>query len=196
MVLVTTVAEAPLAGNVKVTVAPSIASPLLSVSWTASVRGNAVPTAVCMASRPAIDSTLAPRFVRRNRPLSTTPTMAAVTSYVPMVALAVTVIDARPLLSVMAVLAESVALAPLAGAANVTVTPLNGLPATSATATTSALANAAEAGAPCGVPLTTKTVAGSLGRFSISNRTAARLPVVALALHLPAVVLAVAVIVA
>ncbi len=196
MVLVTTLAEAPLAGNVNVTVAPSMASPLLSVNWTTSVRGNAVPTVVCMASRPAIDSTLAPRFVRRNWPLSFTPAIVAVTSYVPIVALAVAVMDARPLLSVMAVLAESVALAPLAGAANVTVTPLNGLPAISATATTSALANAAEAGAPCGDPLTMKTVAGSFGRFSISNKTAAKLPVDALALHLPAVVLAVAVIVA
>ena len=57
----------------------------------------------------------------------------------------------------MAVVDESVAVAPLTGTAKVTVTFATGLPPASATTTTSGELNAVagEAGAPCGVPLTT-----------------------------------------
>ena len=59
---------------------------------------------------------------------------------------------AWPLASVVAVADDSVAEAPVAGAAKVTVTPLSGLPAASLTSTCSGTAKGASTVVLCGVP--------------------------------------------
>ncbi len=59
---------------------------------------------------------------------------------------------ATPLALVTALPADSVALAPLPGAAKFTVTPATGLPPGSFTVTCSAVANAVPTTADCGVP--------------------------------------------
>jgi hypothetical protein len=77
--------------------------------------------------------------------------------------LAVKVDDvATPELFVVAVLPPAkLPLAPLPGAANVTVTPLTGLPPASFTATASGFANAVLITALCGVPLVAVIEAGA-----------------------------------
>ena len=67
-------------------------------------------------------------------------------------ALAVAVTLATPLTSVTALGLDNIAVAPFAGAVNVTMTPLNGLPAASVTVTCSAFPNTAPIAANCSVP--------------------------------------------
>ena len=154
-VVAESVAVAPEAGTVNVTV-PETGAPVLSISCTSSPAPNAVPAAADWPSPATTVSVLAPRLVSAKLAGVAMPGAAAVTAYTPTVLPLVAVMLARPLASVTAVVAESVALAPLAGAVKVTVTPLTGLPSASATATTSGRAKAVAglAGAVCGVPLT------------------------------------------
>ena len=74
-----------------------------------------------------------------------------------MVPLAVTVMLARPAPLVVAVVLDKVALAPLAGAANVTVTPETGWLVASFTMATSGLVNAVLTTVVCGLPELTAT---------------------------------------
>ena len=78
---------------------------------------------------------------------------------------------ATPLTSVMAVFAPpaNVALAPLAGAVNVTVTFATGFPPPSATVTTSGALNVVLTTASCGVPLLAVIVAGGPTVFVIAK---------------------------
>ena len=74
--------------------------------------------------------------------------------------MAVAVMLAIPEASVVAVVDESAALAPVDGAANVTVTPLTGLLPASRTVTCSCAAKAAVIAADCGVPPVAAMAAG------------------------------------
>ena len=128
---------APLEGAAKVTVTPLIALPFWSLTVASSAVANAVltvalwgvPTVAVMV----VATDCAALLVRRNEAEVPMPVTPAVTEYVPVVALAVKVgAVAMPLLLVVSVtevlLPENVPLAPLNGAAKVTVTPLSGLP--------------------------------------------------------------------
>ena len=87
------------------------------------------------------------------------PVAVAVTLYgPPAVVLAVQVIEALPLASVVAVVADGVQLAPVAGTAKVTVTPLSAVPF-DVTFATSEFANAAPTVALCGVELPAAVIA-------------------------------------
>ena len=91
--------------------------------------------------------------------------------YAPDVPLAVKVVDvATPLASVVAVVVfvsvpAKVPLAPVAGAVNVTTTPLTGCEPLSSTVATSGAANAVLMVAVWGVPLVAVIVAGVLAAF-------------------------------
>ena len=74
--------------------------------------------------------------------------------------MAVAVMLAIPAALVMTVRADSAALAPVAGAANVTVTPLTGLLPASRTVTCNGVAKAAVIAADCGVPPVAAMAAG------------------------------------
>ena len=74
--------------------------------------------------------------------------------------LAVAVMLAIPEAFVVEVVDESAALAPVAGAANVTVTPLTGLLPASRTVTCNGVAKAAVIAADCGVPPVAAMAAG------------------------------------
>jgi len=78
------------------------------------------------------------------------------------VLLAVAVTLATPDALVMAVVPDSVALAPLEGAAKVTVTPLSGIPPESFTVAASAAPKAAPITADCGVPPVAVTLAAAV----------------------------------
>ena len=76
-------------------------------------------------------------------------------------ALATAVTLAWPVASVVAVVDDSVAEAPVAGAAKVTTRPLRGLPEASLTSTCSGTAKGASTVVLCGVPAVAATVAGA-----------------------------------
>ena len=104
-------------------------------------------------------------LVRLNVAGVPTPATDAVTEYAPGVELAVAEILARPLLLVVAGLGvPSVAEAPLPGAANVTETPLTGLPLESVTNATRLL-NAVLTAVLCVPPLDTVTCAAAPAVF-------------------------------
>ena len=125
-----------------------------------------------------------------------TPDTLAVTVKTPPVAFAVAVTLASPELSVTAVAADSVAVAPLEPvcAAKFTVTPGSELPDASATTTTNRLANAAPVGVVCWFPLTMKTAAGPVETFCRRNVAGVATPATeAVTVKAPTVALAVAV---
>ena len=84
----------------------------------------------------------------------------AVTLYVPGLPLAMAVVEAKPAASVTAENAESVAPAPVEGAAKVTVTPGTGLASKSRTITRKGEPNCTPFTAVCSVPVETAIVAG------------------------------------
>ena len=84
--------------------------------------------------------------------------------------LALAVMLATPEALVIAEVFDSTALGPLAGAANITMTPLDGLPAASLTVTCSAFVNGWPVAANCGVPLEAVRLAG--GPVLVSEKVA------------------------
>src|SRR5215470_1001421 len=108
-----------------------------------------------------------PSLVRVNVAGDATPATLAVTVKTPPFAFAVAVTLASPELSVTAVAADSVAVAPLEPvcAAKFTVMPGSELPEASATTTTSGLAKALPVGVVCEFPLTMNTAAGPVETF-------------------------------
>jgi hypothetical protein len=149
------VAVAPVLGTAYVTVTPGTGLPNVSVTVTRSgfayavltgaLCGVAVLAAVTALGTPAV-------FVRLKVALDAPPGIDAVTEYAPDVWFAVAVTLAMPLAFVVATVALRPALAPVPGAANVTVAPDTGLPAASVTRTDSAAPNAAVTCALCGEP--------------------------------------------
>src|SRR5207237_5478521 len=157
------VALAPLVGAWNVTTAPCTAAPVPSRTRACSCEPNPVPTVAVWGLPPCTWMVSPPSFVSVNVAGVDTPDTLAVTVKTPPVAFAVAVTLANPELSVTAVAADSVAVAPLEPvcAAKFTVTPGSELPDASATTTTNRLANAAPVGVVCGTPLTMKTAAGA-----------------------------------
>ena len=149
------VARAPVAGGVN-TIVAATGFPAPSSNCTVRPEANASPAPADWPSPAVTVSVLAPRLLSVKSAGEPTPGAVAETTYVPTVEPEVAVMLASPLTSVSAVADESAAVAPLAGAVKVTVTPGTALPNASATATTSGRANAVAglAGVDWGVPLT------------------------------------------
>src|SRR5713101_539452 len=161
------VAVAPLAGAWNVTTTPATAAPVPSRTSACSCEPKAAPT-VADCGLPAWTWIVwPPSFVSVNVAGVETPDTLAVTVKTPPVAFAVAVTLASPELSVTAVAAESVAVAPLEPvcAAKFTVMPGSELPEASATTTTKGLAKALPVGVVCGFPLTMNTAAGPVETF-------------------------------
>src|SRR5262249_55871368 len=122
---------APVGGPEKCTLAPAMGFPCESFTTALSGVGNAIPTAaVCPPPPLAVMEAAGPgRFSSGKLAALETPGMLAVTLYPPAVALAETSREAIPW-DFVATDAEgvNVAVAPLAGAAKVTVTPLSATP--------------------------------------------------------------------
>ena len=190
------VAVAPLVGAWNATTAPCTAAPVPSRTRACSCEPNPVPT-VAVWGLPACTWMVSPpSFVSVNVAGVDTPDTLAVTVKTPPVAFAVAVTLANPELSVTAVAADSVAVAPLEPvcAAKFTVTPGSELPDASATTTTNRLANAAPVGVVCWFPLTMKTAAGPVETFCRRNVAGVATPATeAVTVKAPTVALAVAV---
>src|SRR5579862_1379592 len=134
-------------------VTPLTGLPPLSVTRTTTGGAITVPAAVFPGCCVNVRLTpVPPTLVRAKLAAVATPVTDAVTAYEPTTALATAVTLAWPEASVVALAADSVADAPLDGAAKLTVTPLSGLPAASLTSTCSGAANGASTVVLCGVP--------------------------------------------
>ena len=145
-------ALAPPPGTVKVTV--TLGSGLLLESFTRATSGlvNAVLiTVVCGLPELTVTPETA-LLVSAKVAAVATPVTLADTLYDPDVPLAVAVMLARPEALVVAVAPDRTALAPLAGAAKVTVTLGSGLLPASFTSTTNGLPNAVLTFVVCGLP--------------------------------------------
>src|SRR6266852_4035396 len=190
------VAVAPLAGAWNVTTTPATAAPVPSRTSACSCEANAAPT-VAVCGLPACTWMVwPPSFVSVNVAGVETPDTLAVTVKTPPVAFAVAVTLASPELSVTAVAAESVAVAPLEPvcAAKFTVMPGSELPEASATTTTKGLAKALPVGVVCGFPLTMNTAAGPVETFCSRKVAGVATPETdAVTVKAPTVALAVAV---
>ena len=161
---------APLPGAVNVTVTPLTGLLLESFTVACSWVANAVLiVALCGVPLVAAIEAAAPAvFVSAKFAGVATPATVAVTVYAPAVALAVNTADvATPLALVVAVFTPpaNVPLAPLAGALNVTTTPLTGLLPASFTVATSGAANAVLIVALWGVPLVAAMLAAAPAVF-------------------------------
>jgi hypothetical protein len=151
---------APVVGAVKVTVAPLIGFESLSATIATNGFANAVLTMVLcgvLSLVAVIEAGVPAMLVRLKLAIVDTPVHDAVTVYgPPAVIFAVNVTEALPFVSVVAVVLfvplANVPLAPVAGAVNVTVTPLTGVEPLSRTVATSG-ENAVPTLALCGVPL-------------------------------------------
>jgi hypothetical protein len=127
--VVANVALAPEAGAVKVTETPLTGLLLASVTVATNGLANAVLTvAVCPPPLVALRCAAAPAVLVKAKLAGVSPEIVAVTAYDPIVKLAVHVTEILPLTSVVPVIPESAQLAPVVGAANVTVSPLSGAP--------------------------------------------------------------------
>jgi hypothetical protein len=148
------VAVAPVAGAANVTVTPLTAVPAAFFTVTCSATGKTVATAADCGVPPVAEMLAGePDVFVSEKEVEKLP-VVAVTIKLPAVALAVAVTLARPEALVTAVVLDNVALAPLAGAANVTVAPDTGVPAASFTRACKALPNAVPTAVDCGVPPT------------------------------------------
>jgi hypothetical protein len=147
-----TVAEAPLAGGVNVTLTPETGFPLASLTSATSGLANDAPTVALWLLPPLTTMVVA-------LPVEAT------TEYVPAAVPAVAVTVARPDASVVAGDVANVADGPVPGAAKVTDAPGTGFPSASSTSATSDPANVAPTVALCGLPLLTITVAGAPAVF-------------------------------
>lgn len=193
---------APLAGAVKVTVAPLTRFPPLSFTVAFKAVGKAVVTGA-LCGVPAVAMMLAggpARLVREKAAGVEMPLTLAFTVYVPAVPLAVnTGAVATPLEFVVAVMVAplfvppaNVPLAPLDGAVKVTVTPLAGFPPLSFTVTWSAVGNAVLIVTLCGVPAVAVIADGGPARLVRENEAGAATPfTVALTVKAPTVEFAV-----
>src|SRR5579884_303370 len=134
------------AGAVNVTVALGTALPCASVTFTESAVANAVlMAAVCPLPPFTVIFAAAPGLLVSEKLTVFAPGALAATLYVPAMVLAVNAADvASPcaLLTAVLIPPANAPLAPAAGAANVTVTPLTGWFAPSVTRTTKGAANA------------------------------------------------------
>lgn len=146
------VAVAPLSGAVKVTVAPLNGVPDESFTVACSAIGKTAPNPADCGVPPVAVMLAGGAAVLLNEKDAENAPAVAVMVYVPDVALAVAVTLATPEALVTAVALDRVALAPVAGAAKVTVAPLIGFPAESLTVACSAFANEVPTAADCGVP--------------------------------------------
>src|SRR5208282_2723502 len=147
---------APLPGAVNVTVTPLTGLFMASFTVTTSGSANAVLIVVfCGVPLVAVMDAGGPGLLVREKLAGVpTPATVAMTMYEPATLLAVKTAEvATPEALVIAVFAPpaKVPLAPLPGAANVTVTPLTALPPASLTVATNGAANAASMIAFCGV---------------------------------------------
>jgi hypothetical protein len=161
-----TVAEAPLAGGVNVTLTPETGFPLASLTSATSGLANDAPTVALWLLPPLTTMVVgAPAtFVSANVADVALP-VEATTEYVPAAVPAVAVTVARPDASVVAGDVANVADGPVPGAAKVTDAPGTGFPSASSTSATSDPANVAPTVALCGLPLLTITVAGAPAVF-------------------------------
>jgi hypothetical protein len=152
------VAEAPDPGAEKMTFAPETGFDPESLTVTASAVPKAVPTVADCGVVPAfaVAEVGLPAVLVREKLTAVSPDALAVTVYgPPTVAFAVNGADATPDASVAATIVFELLLkvpeAPDPGAVNVTLTPGTGFVPASRTVTASALANAVETIADCGV---------------------------------------------
>jgi hypothetical protein len=134
----------PAPGAAKVTVAPGTAAPIASLTVTARAVAKAVPTDVLWLPPPetTICAGTPGVLVKEKVAAEATPDAEADTLYEPEMALAVALVDACPLPSVVTVVVPKVALAPEPGAAKVTLAPTTGCEAASRTMATSGAAKA------------------------------------------------------
>lgn len=150
--------------------------------------------AVCGVPDVAAMEAAAPEVLVRAKVADGAPAALAITLYEPMVEFAVAVTLAIPEALVAAVAAESAALAPVAGAAKVTVTPLTGLFPASRTVTRSGVVKVVLNTADCGVPPLANTVEAAPAVLVNENGVTTATPgTEAVMLKTPAVLLAVAV---
>lgn len=170
------VALAPDPGTVNVTVAPTTGT--LEASRTVArscVPNRVVTTVLCVA--PAVAAMLfGALLVRLKLAGVATPATDAVTTYEPTVPLAVAVTLETPEALVVAVIDDSVALAPDPGAVNVTIAPDTGLLDPSRTVTCNCWPNAVLINLVCSVPDVAAIEAAA--RF-VSVNVNVRLPAVA-----------------
>ena len=171
-------ALAPEPGAAKLTVTPLSRFPLASFTVACRVVPNGVettadcgvpPVAVRVAGGPVV-------LVREN--VVETPCAPAVMEYDPGNALAVAVTLAMPWELVTAVPAERVALAPVAGAVNVMLTPLCGVPVLSLKSTWSAAAKGVATVVLCGVPPVAAILGGGMAEL-VSEKPAVKEPTLA-----------------
>ena len=149
---------------------------------------------VCGVPAVAEIAAAAPAVLVRAKVAEEAPEALATTLYEPIVALAVAVTLAIPEALVTAVAAESAALAPVAGPAKVTVTPLTGLFPASRTVTRRGVVKAVPNTADWGVPPLGVTVeAAPVVLVKENGVTTATPGTEAVTLKAPAVLLAVAV---
>jgi hypothetical protein len=187
---------APLAGAVNVTVTPLTGFPPLSFTVATSFAGKAVLIAAVCGVPPvaAIDDAVPLLFVSAKVAGLATPGTDAVTLYEPTMAFAVKTLEvAIPDAFVTAVAPPAnVPPAPLAGAANVTVTPLTGFPPLSLTVAMSFAAKAVLIVAVCGVPPVAAIDAAAPALFVSAKSAGAATPTTdAVTLYDPAVAFAV-----
>ena len=190
---------APVAGAVKVTDAPVTGLLLASLTMACSEFVNVEPI-VMLCELPAIAIMLAggaELLVRLKLAVGVTPAALAVTRYGPPgMPLAVNGAEASPVLAeatvIVAVPFENVPLAPLAGAVNVTCTPLTGLLLPSVTLACRAVVNTVLTVALCEAPAVAVMFAAGPGLLVSEKFAAASVPVLAVTVKgPPAVTLAV-----